>query len=231
MGKSYLRQLLCFFLVMESIIYLLFLFFDFNGYTINSSYLKFSGLIIIVLYSFTYYKNWDLKHLLYRIALIGTLNADYFLLLLDECYECGISIFIFVQIIYFLIIHQRSSMKGYLLSLGIRVVLIVSSIIILKTFDFGICDSLLHELAVIYFLNLLINAIESFYYHKKGTVHIFLAIGLVLFVLCDLTVAIYNLTTDSQILYKISEILMWLFYFPSQVLIVLSLDYDKIMVK
>ena len=46
------------------------------------------------------------------------------------------------------------------------------------------------------------------------------SIGLLLFWLCDLNVGIYNIPINS--LYKLSAYLMWIFYFPSQVIITLK---------
>jgi len=46
-------------------------------------------------------------------------------------------------------------------------------------------------------------------------------IGMVLFLLCDINVALYNILNEG-LFYNISSISMWLFYLPSQVLLSLS---------
>jgi hypothetical protein len=56
---------------------------------------------------------------------------------------------------------------------------------------------------------------------------------MVLFLLCDINVGLFNLSdfiTPSpayNIIYSISSILMWTFYAPSQVLIALSVENEK----
>jgi hypothetical protein len=57
------------------------------------------------------------------------------------------------------------------------------------------------------------------------------AAGLVLFLLCDINVGLFNLSgfvsvtgRVVEILYSLSSILMWTFYAPSQVLIAISSD-------
>jgi len=67
------------------------------------------------------------------------------------------------------------------------------------------------------------------FHGKSRDIRLF-AWGMVLFLLCDINVGIFNLSgfinvgPVYEVLYGISSISMWLFYAPSQVLIVLSGD-------
>lgn len=74
----------------------------------------------------------------------------------------------------------------------------------------------------IYFSNLCINAAGAFALKK----HLF-AIGLVLFILCDLCVGAYNLALYFDYTLNFAQVGMWFFYLPSQVLIVLSQETEK----
>ncbi len=84
-------------------------------------------------------------------------------------------------------------------------------------------------LAILYFVSLVLNLIDSINVYKltRATKVKVFAIGLFLFILCDINVALYNLSKIDVLSYNIpgiglSSIGMWLFYLPSQVLISLS---------
>ncbi len=52
-----------------------------------------------------------------------------------------------------------------------------------------------------------------------------IALGMILFLLCDINVALYNILGyigKVNVFYNISFVSMWLFYLPSQVLLALS---------
>jgi hypothetical protein len=66
-------------------------------------------------------------------------------------------------------------------------------------------------------------------HHDKRNIRYFTA-GMVLFLLCDINVGLFNLsdfltvTSTYEIIYELSAVLMWTFYAPSQVLLALSGD-------
>ncbi|NLJ91134.1 MAG: hypothetical protein GX323_09575 [Clostridiales bacterium] len=98
-------------------------------------------------------------------------------------------------------------------------------------------------LGAYYFVSLLLNALDAIRISKKSDtlqVRIF-AIGLVLFILCDINVALFNIARfylsssndillgmsrishdNINVIYQLSFLAMWFFYLPSQVLISLS---------
>ena len=91
--------------------------------------------------------------------------------------------------------------------------------------------------ASVYFTGLLINTARALAAAKKESGDISMklfAAGLLLFLLCDINVGLFNLSSFIKlpqdiyfILYNISSVLMWFFYAPSQTLIALSADMTK----
>lgn len=189
------------FIFSEISIYLLFIIFDFLK--INSTYIKYLGIILCFLY--TLYDHKPFK----SIAMFFTLLADLFLLVLNNHYLIGVSSFIIVQFIYFsyMSINHKVTFKPFLL---VRIALLFIEILILILTDIF---SLLNLLTIFYFLNLVVNLIQSSVIKNKV-----LTVGLALFVCCDICVGLHNILPTTTI----ASFLMWVFYLPSQVLIVLS---------
>ena len=141
-------------------------------------------------------------------------------MIIDEYYTLGISIFIVVQALYFIYIQP----KRWQLSLLIRGVIFLIAVIL-------VCFILeVHEasayVAAFYFTNLFCNAIDA--YIKDRSLLLF-AIGLTLFIGCDVMVMFFNLShyinyssSFVRVLVRFSQEGMWLFYLPSQTLIALS---------
>lgn len=189
------------FLIIEGFIYALFLVLDI--FKLNSAYIKYLGIILCFVYAIYNKKK-------YRTLAMGfTLVADLFLLVLNHYYEIGVSSFIIVQLTYFYFLGNID--KAYFnMFLYIRGLIIISGTIILIMFN---SMSVLNELVLIYFSNLLLNAIQAWL--SRSYV---LAIGLSLFVCCDICVGLFNINAANSV----AAFLMWFFYLPSQVLIVLS---------
>lgn len=189
------------FLILETIIYALFITLDIHK--VDSTYIKYLGIILCLI--FAIYNRKKIR----IISMIFTLIADYFLLVINSYYEIGLLSFIVVQMcyIYFLGNISNKHLKTYLL---IRVVFVIFGSIILYISN---NMSILNELVLIYFSSLLISAVQSWFSGNKV-----LAIGLSLFVCCDICVGLHNISAT----YTVASFLMWVFYLPSQVLIVLA---------
>lgn len=189
------------FIISESLIYLAFIIMDLQS--IDSTYVKYSGIVLCLIYAIYNRKK------LQSLAMAFTLIADFFLLVLNKYYEIGLISFIIVQLIYFYFLGniKNAYFKVFLL---IRGFLIIFCSLILPLFNLM---TLLNELVLIYFINLLLNALQAWLSGNKT-----LAIGLTLFVCCDICVGLHNINAA----YTIATFLMWIFYLPSQVLIVLS---------
>lgn len=202
-----MRSIKKIFLGVELIIYLLFIFLDL--FSLNSTYVKYIGIILCFLYALIEKK----QHI--SIALLFTLLADYSLLVLDNYYLIGVICFIFVQLIYYFYLKKNSY------SLFIRTRIIIYILII--TISLIIKLDLLSATTLIYFSTLLLNTISSY---TNAKMKVF-SMGLTLFVCCDICVGLYNILPFG-ILYIIVSKLMWVFYLPSQVLISLSKDASKL---
>lgn len=189
------------FIIAESIIYVLFLILDILK--INSSYIKYLGIILCVIYSIYNRKKYQ------TISMTFTLIADYFLLLLLNHYELGLISFIGAQLTYFYFLGNMN--KDYFnMFLFIRGFIIIAGTLLLRITS---NLTLLNELVLIYFSNLVFNCIQAYVVKNKT-----LAIGLTLFICCDICVGLFNINAANSV----AAFLMWFFYLPSQVLIVLA---------
>lgn len=183
----------------------------------NSLYLKFSSVFFCFILSLCLLKkSYDIKDGYILLGAMGfTLISDFFILILNKN-EIGVFCFIIVQLFY---IYRYSGYKYYnYISAFVFLEIIISLFINLR---------LLYVLSVIYascFLFSLISAVNVF----KGNLfpspakH-FIMIGMVLFCLCDINVAILNLNIPYSLNnHHTIEIIIWLFYFPSQLLLAIS---------
>lgn len=186
------------FIIIESIIYITFIILDILR--IDSSYLKYLGIVLCLLYSLLN------KNIIISIAMFFTLISDYFLLLTNDHIIMGLFTFILVQSIYWFYLYKQKCDSFTL----IRIIIYALIIFILSIYKYDI----LYILALLYFSTLIMNVISS-YTNKKL---IILSIGLTLFVGCDICVGIHNIAS-AELLYEIATFGMWVFYLPSQVLI------------
>jgi len=189
------------FIIIQSLLYILFISLDLLK--ISSTYIKYLTIFLCLL--FVLYQKKKYK----TIALFFTLLADYFLLVINKYYEIGLVLFIVTQITYLLYLRSIDKVisKKYLL---VRIIIITIGIIILYLTK---NNSLLNILVLIYFINLLINCLNAISTKEK-----LFALGLLLFISCDICVGLHNTHLDNSLI----SILMWIFYLPSQALIVLS---------
>lgn len=189
------------FIILVSIIYIVFIALDIIN--VYSSFIKYLGIILCLIYVLSNNKK-D-----YYLSSFFTLIADLFLLMLDSYYYIGILFFIVVQYRYASIINKLNSKYTKSFSI-IRLSICIFGIIVLFITN---NLSLTNAFVIIYFSNLLLNAFQSI-----STKNILLILGLFLFLGCDICVGIHNISNGKTI----ADILMWIFYLPSQVLISLS---------
>jgi len=184
---------------------------------------------------------------LVALALTLTVWADVFLLvlnrdLLDQL--LGVSIFVLVQALYAFRLYRLRGKRPCRWGLALRLaVLLVAGLLLalfltsadtcLAAYDPQKADLGLHLPAAalallsglslvvcptaVYFVNLCVNTAEAFALAPSGPSRTF-AWGLLLFACCDVCVGAWNL----GLLGNFARVGMWLFYLPSQVLIVLS---------
>lgn len=157
--------------------------------------------------------------LLFGAALLLTLLADTLLVLLDIRHTAGVFLFCCVQILYgFILYHRLPESRGkkkWLLSFFLLLIVPAAAA------ETG----LLEALALFCFARLITNVIMAFCLAKQT--HLLrdrlFAAGLLLFLGCDLCVGLRNLPVTRNI-QDAAYAVNWLFYIPSQVLLVVSSD-------
>jgi hypothetical protein len=223
------------FIKIELIIYILFMYLDIfqPSLYIISTYLKFVSIIICALYvilSFRF-KARNIDRWLLLLAILFTLVSDWFILIRDN-YNYGLITFIIVQHLYFIRIHRQNKniTVSFIISKLFANIVIVGCIISILVFNQVVVDSLI-LLSMFYFTTFIMNVLYGIYYFQKRKEASFLLflVGIFLFLLCDINVGIFNFTSYVIIdgnwftaIEKFSEVGMWMFYLPSQVLISLS---------
>lgn len=175
----------------------------------DSTWLKFAAICLCALTAVLGANSRDA--LLVAVAQCLTVAADWHLLVKsgEMDYIVGVSFFILVQLTYLFrmeFLRGRSTKAGPLL----RALAFLGALWVLKSGD------LLTALSLFYFANLVVNLLEAIGLEEKV-----FALGLALFVCCDLCVGLWNLELHPT-LTEFARVGMWLFYLPSQVLIVLS---------
>lgn len=189
-----------------------------------------------------------------QAALFFTAISDLFILILDY-YLYGVITFIIVQEFYsarLIILNMecktvfRNSKdenkdvypwRTFFFAMIRRILLqlFIAVIICLLLLHFNVTPELLLFISVFYFICILSNVITASYQafrDIKTKATILYAVGMILFLLCDINVGLFNLSGFItmprelySVIYSLSSILMWTFYAPSQVLIVLSSKY------
>lgn len=160
-------------------------------------------------------------------ALVCTTCADFFMTLFDAYYEISLAFFSAAQLLYYtrILIERLNGGRRYLVvSLCAR---IAASIAVCMAAPFVMPQNgLLAALAAFYFLNLAINCGEAFALCGHGRQFLLFAIGLLLFVGCDVCVGLKAASLAEIAIsggaYRAVSTLIWVFYAPSQALLALS---------
>ncbi len=151
---------------------------------------------------------------LVKLGLVLTLIADTFLVLLNDHWLWGVGCFCLVQTCYAL--HIGLDLK----QLAVRAAVLVIAEVLLGPVSGW---DLLVVLSIYSFTQLFFNSVYAF----VRKVNTRLAWGLLLFMLCDLNVGFMNIgsyvASFPAAIGDLAAYLSWIFYVPSQILIVLSL--------
>lgn len=207
------------FIIIEVLIFIFAIFiFDFN---VSMRYFA-----ILCCYTYCMFQAKSKDTSLMCIAFIFTLISDLFLLVINDYFEVGVLFFIIVQGLYFYRLIIVNKLKYNLIYLIVFVILIfqIMFLILIKEYD------LLVFLSIIYFTTLIFNVIIS---TKNYKINIYFALGLVLFLCCDIFVGLGNIDLYVNLPNFINKIInlnfdfQWFFYIPSQVLIALSINKNK----
>jgi hypothetical protein len=173
-----------------------------------------------------------------RAALFFTVISDLFLLILDY-YLYGVASFIIVQMFYGIKIdlekrqytpRQRLLLETVLLRVAFQTAL--TATICFSLFALGVSIDILLIITVFYFISIVINvirALNTLFSAPPEYKNRLFAIGMLLFLLCDINVGFFNLSSYlslpdqlQNLLYSASSILMWTFYAPAQIFLAIS---------
>lgn len=228
-------KLMNLFIGIELLIYVLFMYLDIFGPSLYmiTNYLKFLSIIICVFYVTLSFpaRDKNLDRWLLLMAIIFTLISDWFILIRDR-YNYGLITFIIVQYLYLIRIHFQNKKVTVVFFMGkllINIVIAGCILPILLLLQVQV-DSLV-LLSLFYFTSFFMNVLYGMYqyYLRKDKSFLFFLVGIFLFLLCDINVGVFNMTSYVSIdrnwfvaIEKFSVVGMWLFYLPSQVLISLS---------
>jgi len=192
------------FLALEILLYAAFLALDLTGRGDHTIWLKYSGILLCLVYALL----WALRggDRLVLPALLFTAGADWFLLVRNSHLELGLVLFLVVQTLYLIRLRRMGAGSHFLLRSTLALILGAA------VFAFDLVSPL-NLLVALYFSQLVSSTLLAWSVRRW-----IFAAGLTLFVCCDLCVGMFNL----GILRAFSSVGMWLFYLPSQVLIVLS---------
>lgn len=214
--------------------YIIFLFTDIgfkNVANIYSTMLKFSTIVLCFLIALLIGNDGidKMDTTFVQLARFFTLLADLSLVILYR-FELGIGCFCIVQFIYIIRHGRGKSLKRTAARLIITILLF--GIVYIKI-PIPNIDKSMYILALLY-ASLLINSVimavttynRKFYSRLSCTL---IALGMVLFLLCDLNVGLYNIIDFHDIEFIRANnkeflvgFLMWFFYLPSQLLLTLS---------
>ena len=169
------------------------------------------------------------------LAYVCTAVSDHFLTITADHYKIAVGVFIGAQVFHFLRISAarhalskeagvRHPLLGILLSVLARIVLTALLLVVLHVTGLF---TLLNALAVIYFVELLLNTVDSAFMTERAFRFFVLAAGFLLFICCDVTVGLRALAEAGTVTmtperFALNTYLTWVFYLPSQVLIILS---------
>lgn len=204
------------FLSAEGVLYALFLALDLTGRGSQTISIKYAGILLCLLFSLLCAARGGNR--LVPPALALTACADWFLLVRNDRYALGIILFLCVQTVYLLRLRRVGTGSGWFLrsslALGTGVAVYAAGL-----------AAPLNLLAALYFSQLLSNTALA--WTLRGKRWRIFALGLTLFVGCDVCVGLFNVLARSSPLYPAVSVGMWLFYLPSQVLIALSALPEK----
>ena len=201
------------FLAAEGVLYAAFLWWDIKIGGSGSNSIKYAAILLCGLFALLWAAFGGGDRLV-AAAMLLTGGADTFLLELNVHYEAGLLLFCGVQACYFLRLYRTCGRSLW----GLRLLLLGLSLGALCIVDLW---EPLNLLALLYFTGFVCNILLSRVCAGKEMKCF--AVGLCLFLCCDLCVAAYQFPQMlPQAVFEFVRVGMWLFYLPGQVLIALS---------
>ena len=192
---------------------------------IDTTYLKYAGVLLCltVAVSMIFFTREEKDAIILTGALIATAISDLFILVINDYYEIGLVTFIITQSVYFFRLYRGRKRAYISLFARIAAIGVLLGIMVPKS---GM-NLLLIEVCI-YIVMLAGNCIDAWVICTKSVKNLLFAIGITLFLCCDICVGLDN---GSMVGIELAEGLknfvgpaIWAFYLPSQVLIVLSVN-------
>lgn len=213
------RKLSFIFIAVEAVLFCTFVTMDILSLE-GENIVKFIAISLVALMGLNAGKHKDNK--VVTAAFIFTVMADVFLILIGN-FVVGVCVFIIVQTCYTIRFSFMSGkpLVGELLKRWIPgLVLGTIAGVLLKSVDIGI--------TVAYASCFAVNFAHGFelQIYKPSPRHLRFAIGIVLFACCDACVGIHNLQLSifTEAMIRNAEVMTWIFYLPSQILILSTTD-------
>ena len=213
------RRELAAFLAVQAALYAAFLAMDLAGLGAWGDPVKFLSILLCLAFCLSWTGRGGDR--LTAAALAFTAAADLFLLMLGRWYGLGVALFCVVQGLY-LVRVRRLTGRGLWLPLRAG----LPPLFWLALGRLGLFTPL-NALAAFYFANFLCNAAAAL--GAPGRRGRLFALGLWLFLCCDVCVGLYQSCLLSGALDRAVHLGMWLFYLPGQVLLSLSALPDPVL--
>ena len=214
------------FIVIEAVIYVIFNVFAAVGLP-DPIYLKYAGVLLClaVLSVVIFFPQATRDNAIMLAALFFTAVSDLFILVLDKYYEIGLVTFIIVQSLYLYRLYSQRLNKIFI-TLATR--LGVMAALIITFASLGMLNLLVAECAI-YITMLVGNVVDCLLICRKSVNNLLFAIGLLLFLGCDICVGLHNFGSVINValpiwLIEFVAVAIWAFYLPSQVIITLSVN-------
>ena len=185
----------------------------------GSSLLKYAGIFLCIIYAYRKFHS-DNKLI---IALLFTFLADTILVWTTN-YTMGVFVFCFAQYMHFIRLTKISKKSILIFTATISILIIINAIQ---------GNIIIYPLATLYALLLIGNCITSIQRNHENPNDFknrCAKYGFILFVLCDAYVALRFLMINGIIgvfAFPLIEYLVWVFYYPSQVLLANSSTHKE----
>lgn len=204
-------------LIIIALLYAAFLTMDLcltNGST--SSMLKYCAVLLCLTIAVLSYKNpyskQDCKALI--TAMLFTALADYLLLFTSKT-TIGVMVFCIAHLAHIARINKSAFKAGV-------VIYLMAAVLLSALAAIGLTLPYLYIACAIYVALILTATITAFRADMPKRNLILIRTGMVLFVLCDICVALFNVLHAGGMFYEAALLLIWLFYVPSQISLALS---------
>lgn len=192
---------------------------------IDTTYLKYAGVLLCLAtaVSMIFLTREEKDAIILTGALIATAISDLFILVINDFYEIGLVTFIITQSVYFFRLYRGRKRAYISLFARFAAMGVLLGIMVPKS---GM-NLLLIEVCV-YIVMLAGNCIDAWIICTKSIKNLLFAIGITLFLCCDICVGLDNAgMLHIELAAGLKNFVgpaIWAFYLPSQVLIVLSVN-------